>query len=211
MADATDPALAARLASDPADACLIMFTLSAVPPLGPRGMGAMLANAAAALRRGGRLCVRDHARGDMVQLRIPPEQVVFAGDADGHGGCDSREGGSSGSSGGSGSRGSAYSNGSSGAGPGGNGRAAANGGSGADGGGAGPSGTRLLDARAGAFWYRRGDGTLAYFYTAEELAAMGEAAGLASERADYACVVNANRRSGQALRRCFVTCEWVKR
>ncbi|GBF99916.1 hypothetical protein Rsub_12824 [Raphidocelis subcapitata] len=223
VADATDPGLSARLAADPGDACLIMFTLSAVPPVGPRGMGAMLANAAASLRRGGRLCVRDHARGDLVQLRIPPQQVVFAADADGPdggGGGSSSSSSSSSSSGrersggGGGSSSISSSSGGGGGGGGDGGGAVASEGSsgGGDGGAdASRSASPLLDTRTGAFWYRRGDGTLAYFYTADELAAMGEAAGLAVERAEYACVVNANRRSGQELRRCFVTCEWFKR
>lgn len=147
VADATDPSLAARLSSDPADVALIMFTLSAVPP-GDGGMLSMLRNAAAALKPGGRLCIRDHGLGDMVQLRIPPHQVVFGRGEDGE--------------------------------------------------------------EDGRVWYKRGDGTLAYFYRVEELAAMGEAAGLKAERCEYACVVNRNRRLGQELRRVFVQAEFLR-
>jgi len=154
VADATDPALAARLAAARADVALIMFTLSAVPPT-DGGMGAMLRNAAAALRPGGRLCIRDHGLGDLVQLRIPPEQVVFGDSADGGGGAGG-------------------------------------------------------DGRSDLFWYKRGDGTLAYFYTTEELAAMGAAAGLRAERCEYACVINQNRRLRQELRRVFVQAEFVR-
>lgn len=52
--------------------------------------------------------------------------------------------------------------------------------------------------------YRRGDGTLAYFYTAEELSGLAEAAGLEVEECNYVCVVNKNRKTGQLLRRAFV-------
>jgi SAM-dependent methyltransferase len=72
VADGTDPGLAQQLACCSADVALIMFTLSAVEPA---GMLVMMQNAAASLRPGGLLCIRDHALYDMVQLRIPPEQV----------------------------------------------------------------------------------------------------------------------------------------
>jgi predicted O-methyltransferase YrrM len=72
VADGTDPGLGGRLAACAADVALIMFTLSAVEPA---GMLVMMQNAAASLRPGGLLCVRDHALYDMVQLRIPAEQV----------------------------------------------------------------------------------------------------------------------------------------
>lgn len=62
-ADGTSSALAQRLAGCAADVALIMFTLSAVMP---EGMLGMMRNAAAALRPGGLLCIRDHALYDMV-------------------------------------------------------------------------------------------------------------------------------------------------
>lgn len=65
-ADGTDPKLGVRLAGCAADAVLIMFTLSAVVP---EGMLGMMCNAAAALRPGGLLCIRDHALYDMVSIR----------------------------------------------------------------------------------------------------------------------------------------------
>lgn len=129
VADGTSPELGQRLAGCAADAVLIMFTLSAVVP---EGMLGMMRNAAAALRLGGVLCIRDHALYDMVQLRIPAEQCI------------------------------------------------------------------------GRHLYRRGDGTLAYFYTTEELAGLAAAAGLEVVECDYVCVVNRNRKTGQALRRAFV-------
>jgi hypothetical protein len=196
VADATDPSLAARLAADLADVALIMFTLSAVPPTA-EGMVAMLRNAAAGLERGGRLCIRDHGLGDMVQLRIPAEQVVFGGD--GSGGCKpppaDEQGASRSRGGGGGDEQAARS-------------PVAGGGSSACGGGEAP--WRATLGGFGSFWYRRGDGTLAYFYTTEELAAMGAAAGLRVARSEYVCVVNRNRRSGQQLRRVFVQAEFVK-
>jgi hypothetical protein len=182
VADATDPDLADRLASDPGDVALIMFTLSAVPP-GQSGMLSMLRNAAAALKPGGRLCIRDHGLGDMVQLRIPPEQVVFSEQqqqqqqASRAGGGTTPAGEDAGSSGGAET---------------------------------GDIGGSSLAFGGREFYYRRGDGTLAYFYRADELAAMGAAAGLAPARAEYACVVNPNRRSGQSLRRVFVQAEFLR-
>ncbi|KAF6257122.1 S-adenosyl-L-methionine-dependent methyltransferase [Scenedesmus sp. NREL 46B-D3] len=129
VADGTDPGLAQQLAGCCADVALIMFTLSAVEPA---GMLAMLRNAAASLRPGGLLCVRDHALYDMVQLRIPPEQCI------------------------------------------------------------------------GRHIYRRGDGTLAYFYTTQELAGLAAAAGLVVVECEYVCVFNRNRKTGLELRRTFV-------
>jgi hypothetical protein len=196
VADATDPMLGPKLAADPADAALIMFTLSAVPPT-EAGMVAMMRNAAAGLRRGGRLCVRDHALGDMVQLRIPPEQVVFSGDGCGGGGGEGGGGGGGKAESGGGSGGSGA-------------WAWREGLAAAAAGAAAAAPWRAALAARGPFWYRRGDGTLAYFYTTEELAAMGAAAGLAAARCEYVCVLNRNRRSGQALRRVFVQAEFVK-
>lgn len=128
-ADGTDAGLAATLAGCNADAALIMFTLSAVMP---EGMLSMMCNAAAALRPGGLLCIRDHALYDMVQLRISAEQCI------------------------------------------------------------------------GRHLYRRGDATLAYFFTVEDLSALAVAAGLEVVECDYVCVVNRNRKTGQELRRAFV-------
>jgi hypothetical protein len=62
-ADGTSAELGQRLAGCGADAALIMFTLSAVVP---EGMLGMMRNAAASLRPGGLLCIRDHALYDMV-------------------------------------------------------------------------------------------------------------------------------------------------
>jgi hypothetical protein len=56
----------------------------------------------------------------------------------------------------------------------------------------------------GRHLYRRGDATLAYFYTTEELAGLAVAAGLEVVECEYVCVVNRNRKTGQALRRAFV-------
>lgn len=56
----------------------------------------------------------------------------------------------------------------------------------------------------GRHLYRRGDSTLAYFYTTEELAGLAVAAGLEVVECEYVCVVNKNRKTGQALRRAFV-------
>lgn len=65
-ADGTSPDLGHRLAGCAADVVLIMFTLSAVEP---EGMLGMMRNAAAALRPGGLLCIRDHALYDMVRFK----------------------------------------------------------------------------------------------------------------------------------------------
>lgn len=129
VADGTDPALGVKLAGSDADAVLVMFTLSAVMP---EGMLVMMRNAAAALKPGGLLCIRDHALYDMVQLRIPAQQCI------------------------------------------------------------------------GKHLFRRGDGTLAYFYTVEELSGLAKAAGLEVLECSYVCVINRNRKTGQELRRAFV-------
>lgn len=60
------------------------------------------------------------------------------------------------------------------------------------------------DQCIGRHLYRRGDGTLAYFYTTQELAGLAAAAGLEVVECDYATVVNKNRKTGQELRRAFV-------
>lgn len=56
----------------------------------------------------------------------------------------------------------------------------------------------------GRHLYRRGDNTLAYFYTTEELAGLAVAVGLEVVDTSYVRVVNRNRKTGQALRRAFV-------
>eukprot|EP00879_Flechtneria_rotunda_P012180 GHRR01012721.1.p1 GENE.GHRR01012721.1~~GHRR01012721.1.p1 ORF type:complete len:331 (+),score=117.39 GHRR01012721.1:767-1759(+) len=56
----------------------------------------------------------------------------------------------------------------------------------------------------GRHLYRRSDGTLAYFYTCDELSELTKAAGFEVIECEYVCVVNRNRRSGQELRRAFV-------
>ena len=52
--------------------------------------------------------------------------------------------------------------------------------------------------------YRRGDGTLAYFYEPEELAAMAVRVGFEVVECEYVCVHNKNRKTGQLLKRVFV-------
>lgn len=53
--------------------------------------------------------------------------------------------------------------------------------------------------------YRRGDGTLAHFFAVDELSQAAAAAGFArTVECKYACVVNRNGRTGQALKRVFV-------
>jgi hypothetical protein len=208
-ADGTSVELGQRLAGCGADVALIMFTLSAVVP---EGMLGMMRNAAASLRPGGLLCIRDHALYDMVsdggedatgsgsrsfaytQLPycccaacasagvfctspLPPAQTV-------HRQQQVLDAGRS--------------------------RFA--------------SSSKLLndtgfgcvllclqvqlripaDQCKGRHLYRRGDGTLAYFYTTQELAGLASAAGLEVLECDYVCVVNKNRKTGQALRRAFV-------
>jgi len=52
--------------------------------------------------------------------------------------------------------------------------------------------------------YRRQDGTLAYFFELEELKAMFEGAGFASEELDYCCVRQRNRKRQLIMDRVFV-------
>uniref|UniRef100_A0A061RNX5 Methyltransferase family protein n=1 Tax=Tetraselmis sp. GSL018 TaxID=582737 RepID=A0A061RNX5_9CHLO len=128
-ADAAAPEALARMQQLRADACLLVFTLSAVPP---GSMRAVLTAAHAALRPGGLLLFRDYALYDMSQLRFPPEQRV---------------------------------------------------------------GERL---------YRRLDGTLSYYFTAEDLTARAEEVGFRTVEASYACVRVRNRRKGLEMDRAFV-------
>lgn len=159
------------------DAVILAFTLSAVPPGAP--MRRMLRNAALCLKPGtGVLCLRDHARGDLVQLRIPPEQVLLPSLSDAHQQPHPQH--------------HHYEN-----------------------------------------TYVRGDGTLAHFFSLEELAAMAAGAGFEAAAgagrgdgeeeeeedgaegrrpdARVACVINRNRRTGQELRRAFVTATFWRR
>jgi SAM-dependent methyltransferase len=52
--------------------------------------------------------------------------------------------------------------------------------------------------------YRRGDSTLAYFFTPQELAGMAESVGFEVVESDWVCVYNKNRKTGQQLKRVFV-------
>jgi len=72
-ASTSGPAPAVRLLDLNADMCLLVFTLSAVPPV---DMSALLKVASAALRPGGELLVRDYGLYDMAQLRFPPRQKL---------------------------------------------------------------------------------------------------------------------------------------
>ncbi|KAG2435841.1 hypothetical protein HXX76_007036 [Chlamydomonas incerta] len=134
-ADATDPAAGPLFDGLAADALLIMFTLSAVPP---EQQLVMLQHAWRSLAPGGRLMIRDHGLYDMVQLRIPPEQWV------------------------------------------------------------GPN------------LYKRGDGTMAYFFSREDMAARARQAGFEVTELKYVTVVNRNRKSGLELRRVFIHCVFTK-
>jgi hypothetical protein len=176
VADGASPDFFEQLAADPAspsvapgtfDAAILAFTLSAVPPGQP--MRTMLRNACRCLKPGtGVLCLRDHALGDLVQLRIPPEQsLLLAADGDGDGGIAEA----------------------------------------------------AVAATAGSppppQTYVRGDGTMAHFFRVQELEAVAREVGFevveggeeeaAVGRVRVACVVNRNRRTGQQLRRAFVT------
>jgi methyltransferase-like protein 6 len=45
---------------------------------------------------------------------------------------------------------------------------------------------------------------MSYFFSKEDLAARAQAAGLEAVEAEYVCVFNTNRKTGQQLRRVFV-------
>ena len=66
--DATDPGAPAALAGKRADVCLVIFTLGA---LDRAGQAAALATAAASVRPGGRVLVRDHGALDVAHMRAP--------------------------------------------------------------------------------------------------------------------------------------------
>lgn len=72
-APAADSPASSPFAGLDANAALLVFTLSALPP---HEMLAMLRHAAAALRPGGRLLLRDYGRWDMAQLRFPGSQML---------------------------------------------------------------------------------------------------------------------------------------
>ena len=52
--------------------------------------------------------------------------------------------------------------------------------------------------------FRRGDGTLCYFYTIEDLTAKASAAGFQTLECKYACTRLLNRRKQCEMRRVFV-------
>lgn len=59
-------------------------------------------------------------------------------------------------------------------------------------------------ARLGKNLYRREDGTLAYFFSTADMQQRACAAGFEVLECKYACVINTNRRTGEALQRVFV-------
>ena len=74
--DATSPTECPLICQRPADICMLICTLSAVPP---DLMHAMLQTSLQCLRPGGLLLVRDYGCYDMVQLRFPPAQRIEDG------------------------------------------------------------------------------------------------------------------------------------
>jgi methyltransferase-like protein 6 len=52
--------------------------------------------------------------------------------------------------------------------------------------------------------YKREDGTLAYFFSTADMQQRACAAGFEVLECEYACVINTNRRTGEALQRVFV-------
>lgn len=75
--DATSPDAAAALAGEGADACLLVFALGA---LDADRHAPALASAAASLRPGGRVLVRDHGVLDVTQMRGPRLVARVGGD-----------------------------------------------------------------------------------------------------------------------------------
>jgi len=59
-------------------------------------------------------------------------------------------------------------------------------------------------------WYRRGDETMAYFFTRDEVAALAAAVGLAGHTEDVV-KTNTNRRTGAVMHRRFIQAHWQKR
>ena len=52
--------------------------------------------------------------------------------------------------------------------------------------------------------YKRGDSTLCYFFSTEDLEAKAAAAGFMTEECSYVCVQLLNRKKGFLMRRVFV-------
>jgi ubiquinone/menaquinone biosynthesis C-methylase UbiE len=52
--------------------------------------------------------------------------------------------------------------------------------------------------------YKRGDGTISYFFSKQDLAEKARTAGLEVDELEYACVYNTNRKTGLKLKRVFV-------
>ena len=52
--------------------------------------------------------------------------------------------------------------------------------------------------------YKRGDGTLCYFFSTEDLAAQANSAGFTTEECSYVCVQLFNRKKKFLMRRVFV-------
>jgi methyltransferase-like protein 6 len=65
--------------------------------------------------------------------------------------------------------------------------------------------------RLGERLYRRGDGTLSYFFAREEVVRLFEAAGFETVDARYSCVQNVNRKQSVVMRRVFVTAKFRRR
>lgn len=60
------------------------------------------------------------------------------------------------------------------------------------------------DRQLGKNLYRRGDGTLCYFFSTEDLASKAEAAGFEAVECKYVCVRLLNRKKQFEMRRVFV-------
>lgn len=59
-------------------------------------------------------------------------------------------------------------------------------------------------ARLGRNLFRREDGTLAYFFSINDIAERAAASGFKAMECSYACVNNMNRRTGETLQRAFL-------